>query len=190
MRHSMYLVAAAAFLAFPAAADAQRTEIERSTAVTVSGGAMNYDLEGGSGWAPMTALRVGVPVGRMFTAELGASAAWPRQDLGGLNGDNGTTALFLVAPEAQFQMTFPGTVVSPYLGVGGGLAIDRADRQDGTTLTDFSASAAGGVRMALAERLGGVAEVRVRGIGEDFDSRTAELTLGLSWRLKPSPHIF
>jgi hypothetical protein len=186
------MVVAVAVLGLPAAADAQQTEAQRATTVSVSGGFMNYDLQAGEGTAPMTAVRVAVPFGRVFTAELGAVAAWPEQSFpaGLLETADGEHALFLVAPEAQLQVAFPAGRIAPYLGVGGGLAMDRAEREDGATSTDFSASAAGGVRLALAERLGALAEVRLRGIGTDFDTRTTEFTVGLSWQLKPTRHLF
>jgi hypothetical protein len=192
MRSAAYMVAAAAVLAIPAVAAAQQTEAQRATTVSVSGGFMNYDLQAGEGTAPMTALRVTVPFGRVFTAELGALAAWPEQGFpaGVVNTLDGDRALFLVAPEAQLQVAFPAGRIAPYLGVGGGVAIDRAEREAGVTSTDFSASAAGGVRLALADRLGGLAEVRLRGIGTDLDARTAEFTVGLSWQLKPTRHVF
>lgn len=192
MRRFTYMLGAAAFLALPVNAEAQRTEVERSTSISVHGGALNYDWDTGDGWSALTGVRLAVPFGRMFTAELGGTAAWPRQDVINNNDVNGEGSrnLLLFAPEAQLQVTFPAGVVAPYLGVGGGLAIDRAEQQDGTTSTDFMASAAGGVRVAMGDRLGGLAEVRVRGIGTDLDTRTTELSLGLSWRLKPTPHAF
>jgi hypothetical protein len=195
MKRSIYMLGAAAFLALPVSAEAQRTEVERSTSISVHGGAMNYDWDTGSGWAPLTSVRLAVPFGTMFTAELGGTAAWPRQDFTVANGapaqnGEGDRALLLFTPEAQLQVAFPTGNIAPYLGVGGGLAIDRAERQDGTTSTEFMASAAGGLRMALANRIGGVAEVRVRGFGTDLDVRTTELTLGVSYQLRQSAHAF
>jgi hypothetical protein len=192
MRRSAYMLAAAAVLALPAAASAQQTEAQRATTISVHAGFMNYDLQGGDGTAPITAVRVGVPFGRVFTAELGASAAWPEQNFpaGLLPTTDSERALLLVAPEAQLQVAFPAGRIAPYLGVGAGLALDRAERRDDAGSTEFTASASGGVRLALAERLGGQAEVRVRGIGADLESRAAEFTLGLSWQLKPTRHVF
>jgi hypothetical protein len=192
MRSAAYMVAVAAVLTLPTAAAAQQTEAQRATTVSLSGGFMNYDLQAGEGTAPLTAVRVAVPFGRVFTAELGATAAWPEQSLasGVANTLDGDRALFLVAPEAQLQVAFPAGRIAPYLGVGGGVAIDRAERDEGATSTEVTASAAGGVRLALADRLGGLAEVRLRGIGTDLDARTAEFTVGLSWQLKPTRHAF
>jgi hypothetical protein len=199
MRSTAFMIAVAAVVAFPMNAQAQQTEALRSTSVSVSGGALSYELEGGTGWAPLTAVRVAVPFGRAFTAEFGGLAAWPRQDftVPGSAGQpqqnlEGERALLVVAPEAQLQVTLGTGNIAPYLGVGGGLAIDRAERQDGSTATEFTGSAAAGLRMALADRLGGVAEVRLRGVGTDdfFNTRTAEFSLGLSWALKRSPYMF
>jgi hypothetical protein len=193
MGRTLMMIGAAAFLAVPATVAGQRTEVERATALSVHGGALNYDWDTGSGWTPLTAVRLAVPFGRHFTAELGGTAAWPRQDFAVTNGvvaEDSERALLLFAPEAQLQVTFGNGNVAPYLGVGGGVAIDRAERQDGTTSTDFMASAAGGLRMALADRVGGLAEVRVRGIGTELELRTAEVSLGLTYRLRATPHAF
>lgn len=193
MRRSTYMMTAAALLALPLSAQAQQTEAQRSTTLSLSGGAMQYELQGGSGTTALAALRLNVPFGRMFSAELGAVGAMPRQQFGVIGqatGAEGERALLAVLPEAQLQVQVPLGRIAPYAGIGGGLVIDRADRRDGTTLTEFSGSAAGGVRVALADRVGGVAEVRYRGLGQDFEHRTTEFTLGLSWQLKRTQHLF
>jgi len=197
MTRTIFGFTAAAILAFPMAAEAQRTEVERASAISVAGGAAYYELEGGSGWAPAVSGRWSIPFATMFRAELGGAVSWPKQTFA-VPGTPGTGTgvatdsrnLFVAAPEAMVQMSFGAGNIAPYIGVGGAVTIDRADRQDGSTETSFGPSAAAGVRFMMANQLGVVAEVRGRTIGTDFDNRMAELTLGLSWSLKPTPYIF
>lgn len=192
MTRTIFGFTAAAILAFPMAAEAQRTEVERATAISVSGGAAYYELEGGSGWAPVVSGRWSIPFATMFRAELGGAVSWPQQTFTTGTGAVATESrnLFVAAPEAMLQMSFGTGNIAPYVGVGGAMTIDRADRQDGSTETSFGPSAAAGIRWMAANQLGVVAEVRGRTIGTDFDNRMAELTLGLSWSLKPTPYIF
>ncbi|HSJ24942.1 MAG TPA: hypothetical protein VK929_09760 [Longimicrobiales bacterium] len=184
---------AAALVAFPMAAEAQRTEVDRAPALSAHAGAAYYNLEGGEGWAPAVAARWSIPFGTVFRAELGGSVAWPEQTFA-VPG-NGTVedsrSLFVAAPEAMIQMSFGQGNMAPYIGVGGALTIDRAERQDGSTIgPNVGPSAAAGVRWIIGDQLGAVAEVRGRAVGPDFDRRMAELTLGLSWSLKPTPYVF
>jgi hypothetical protein len=195
MTRSILGITAAAILAFPMAAEAQRTEVERATALSLSAGGGWYELEGGNSWAPVVSGRWSIPFGTAFRAELGGSVAWPRQTFTTPQPNQpvveGTRSLFVAAPEAMLQMSFGTGNIAPYIGVGGALTIDRADRQDGSTVGPlFGPSAAAGVRWMMANQLGVVAEVRGRTAGTDFDHRMAELTLGLSWSLKPTPYVF
>jgi hypothetical protein len=198
MTRSIFAMTAAAIVAFPGAAEGQRTEVERASAISVAGGAMYYELEGGSGWAPAASARWSIPFGTVFRAELGGAVGFPRQDftVPGQPGvtpttQEGSRGLFVAAPEAMLQMSFGAGNAAPYVGVGGAITIDRADRQDGSTAgPDFGPSAAAGVRWMVGNQVGLVAEVRGRTIGADWDTRTAEVTLGLSWSLKPTPHVF
>jgi hypothetical protein len=194
MTRSILALTAAAALAFPASISAQQTEVIRSTMMSLSGGAMNYNLEGGSGWAPVVSGRWSIPFGTAFRAELGGTAAWPQQSfVTPQQGQTveGTRALFVAAPEAMVQVSFGTGSIAPYLGAGGALTIDRAERQDGSTIgPEVGPSAAAGLRWNMGGQLGGVAEVRGRALGADFDRTTAELTIGLSWALKPTPYAF
>jgi hypothetical protein len=192
MRRIMFSITAAAILGFPVAAQGQQTEVVRATMMSLGAGAMHYELEGGTGWAPVVNARWSIPFGTAFRAELGGSAAWPRQTFDVPQQDQETArGLFVAAPEAMLQASFGAGGIAPYLGVGGGITIDRAERRDGSTVgPQFGPSAAVGVRALLADQLGLVAEVRGRAVGADFDRRTTELTLGLSWALKPTPYLF
>jgi hypothetical protein len=197
MRRTIFAMTAGAILAIPFSAQAQSTEMMRSTMMSVGAGAMHYDLEGGSGWGPLVNARWSIPFGTAFRAELGGSAAWARQTFDGTNQSHtidsteGDRGLIVAAPEVMLQMGLGTAGIAPYVGVGGGIFLDRADRQDGSTLgPKFSPSAAIGVRAMMANQLGLVAEARGRTVGTDFDRRTAELSLGLSWSLKPTTHVF
>jgi hypothetical protein len=195
MRRSILSMAAVAFLAIPVSAQAQQTEMLRAAMMSIGGGAMHYDLEGGNGWAPLVNARLSIPFGTAFRAELGGSAAWARQSFvvpqQGQQVQEGERGLFVAAPEAMLQMSLGTGGIAPYIGVGGGITLDRAERQDGTAIgPDFGPSAAVGVRALMANQVGLVAEVRGRAVGMDFDRRTAELSLGLSWSLKPTPYVF
>jgi hypothetical protein len=195
MRRTIFSMAAVAFLAIPVSAQAQQTEMMRAPMMSVGGGAMHYDLEGGEGWAPLVNARLSIPFGTAFRAELGGSAAWARQSFvvpqQGQQVQEGERGLFVAAPEAMLQLSFGAGGVAPYVGLGGGITLDRAERQDGSTVgPEFGPSAAIGVRTMMANQVGLVAEVRGRAVGLDFDRRTTELSLGLSWSLKPTPYVF
>jgi hypothetical protein len=195
MTRTIFGITAAAILAFPMAAEAQRTEVERASMLSASAGGGWYDLEGGTSWAPVVSGRWSIPFGTAFRAELGGAAAWPRQSFvvpqPGQPAVVGTRSTFVAAPEAMLQMSFGGANMAPYVGVGGAITIDRVERQDGSTVGPlFGPSAAAGIRMMMANQLGLVAEVRGRTAGTDFNHRMAEVTLGLSWALKPTPYAF
>jgi hypothetical protein len=195
MTRTIFGITAAAVLAFPMAAEAQFTEVERATAMSASAGAMYYDLEGGSGFAPVVSGRWSIPFGTAFRAELGGAVAWPRQQFAapqaGQPAPEARRALMVAAPEAMLQVSLGAGNMAPYFGLGGALTIDRAERQDGSTVGPlFGPSAAAGVRWIIGNQLGLVAEVRGRTAGTNFDHRMGEATLGLSWSLKPTPYIF
>jgi hypothetical protein len=196
MTRTILGITAAAILAFPMAADAQRTEVVRATTLSVHGGAQYYDLEGGSGWAPAVAGRWSIPFGTAFRAELGGAVSWPSQTFTvpgqpGTGTQQGTRALFVAAPEAMLQVSFGAGNMAPYIGAGGALTIDRAERQDGSTVGPlFGPSAAAGIRWMWANQLGLVAEVRGRASGDGLSQRTGEVTLGVTWALKPTPYVF
>jgi hypothetical protein len=71
--------------------------------------------------------------------------------------------------------------VSPYLGLGGGVAFEtgREARFDRGT-TRVTASGSVGLRFGVAERWGVITELRVRGIGKVFQGSVAEWTVGVS----------
>jgi hypothetical protein len=165
-------VAAAAIFSGTAAAQT----VEPSRALSISAGASQFDLSG-TGTAPMGAIRADLPLARFALVEVGLGVARPEQQF-----DRRTT---LVIPEAQVQFQLPIGPVLPYLGVGTGLAMDFRPDEVGGTQTDWTASAAGGLRWWITPRAGVRAELRVRGIdynGDGFTGSAAEWTGGLMWR--------
>ena len=155
---------------------AAQTGAERlAPTISASVGIMQYDLSGvGDSW--MAAVRFDQPLAtRYWLLEGGLVLARPGQQFG-------DTTTFAVA-EAQLQLQWPTIRLSPYLGAGGGIALDLRDDADGGVQSDLTLSVSGGGRFQLRERLGMRAELRVRGIGTGFTGSTAEWTLGLSWRL-------
>ena len=122
----------------------------------------------------MAAIRADLPLGRLVLVEAGLGVARPEQQFGAR-----TT---LVIPEAQLQFQLPIGPVLPYVGVGGGLAMDFRPDDAGGTQTEVTASGAGGVRWWITQRAGARAELRVRGVGDNFAGAAAEWTAGLMWR--------
>ena len=121
----------------------------------------------------MVAVRVALPFAHVFIAEGGAALARPDQQFGA------TTTL--VIPEVGLQLQMPRRI-APYLGVGIGEVLDFRDKQYGGTLHNLTASGALGVRAGLTARAGAIAELRVRGIGSEFNGSAAEWTVGGLWR--------
>ena len=94
------------------------------------------------------------------------------------DGDDDTP---LLIPEVQVQLQWPGRF-SPYIGGGGGISMYFKDETAGGTETEPTFSASLGARLALADQAGLSAELRLRGIGTEFEGSTAEWTAGLSYR--------
>lgn len=137
---------------------------------SVAGGVSNYDLSG-TGSAPFGVARLDLSL-LSLVAEGSVGVLRPAED-----GDVHRT---YIIPEAQLQYQFLPLLVRPYLGVGAGLfkAIAGPDPQR----SDLTLSASAGVRIGIPlTPIGARAEVRVRGIGSDFNGAATEFTLGLSW---------
>lgn len=164
-------VAGLGLVAFPALAAAQA--VLPRPAISVSAGASQFDLSG-TGVAPIIAVRADMPLGRIVLVEGGVGFTRPDQQFG-----SRTT---LVVPEVQLQAQLPLGSFMPYLGVGGGIAMDFRPDDVGGTRSDVTASASGGVRWWITPRIGARGELRVRGIGEGFSGSAAEWTGGLAWR--------
>ena len=141
--------------------------------LSLSAGVAQFDLAG-TGNAPTAALRLERAVaGRWLLAEGGVGVLRPREQSRGRR----TYAI----PELQLQAQLPAALVQPYVGAGVGWF-----RQVGGAApagSEVTVSGAAGLRVApAASRLGGRAELRVRGIGARFEGSSAEWTAGLGWR--------
>jgi hypothetical protein len=84
------------------------------------------------------------------------------------------------APDLQLQFQLTSARVRPYAGAGIGFAYQKT-----TALhrTDFTLSAAAGVRVSLTERWGVQGEVRARSI-DPWNRSTTEWTVGVSRRFE------
>jgi hypothetical protein len=145
----------------------------RGMMATLQGGAMQYDLAG-TGTRAFGAARLQVPVLRHFTVEPGV--AYMNYRLQGLRQAPRIHAWF---PEVQVQAELPLGGVAPYIGAGGGVAVESMLGERDAVGT---ASVAGGVRLNIAEGWRAGAELRVRAV-DPFHGTTADWGLSLSRRL-------
>jgi hypothetical protein len=179
---SLTLLTALLAIGAPSAVHAQTTR----PAISLSAGAFQYDLAG-TGTTPMIAARVELPLSRFFLIEGGFTAARPAQEIFTPSSSVGREEVktTFLAPEIQLQLQVPiaGGRVAPYLGLGGGSAIDLIDDAYGSSDNTVTASGALGLRYWLSDTFGIRGELRVRGIGTGFEGAAAEYTLGTSWRL-------
>lgn len=136
-------------------------------------GLFQFELEG-SGFAPMVAVRAGMPIGSVLLVEGNLVAARPEQDTG--------TSTVLI-PEAQLQLDLPFTRILPYMGLGTGAVLDLRGSDGGGTKADFTISGSIGLRTWFGESVGLVVEFRARGMGVDFEGTSAEYTAGAAWKL-------
>ncbi len=132
-------------------------------------GVSQYDLSG-TGTTAVLGMRLDAELRRWLVAEAALGFFRPEEQVG--------ERTRYTLPEAQLQVQWPGRVVRPYLGAGGGyLLADGARGGRGT------ASAAGGARIALpGPRFDARGELRVRGVGSGFSGAAAEWVVGLGYR--------
>ncbi|MBW3535369.1 MAG: porin family protein [Gemmatimonadetes bacterium] len=160
-----YAVALAA-LALPAAASAQHDR----THASLMAGITEFDLSG-VGTTGIYALRAAMPWHENLLVEGSLSYARTGQQFG-------STDLFL--PEIQAQLQGTWRRLSPYLGLGAGVAIDRpSGPTDGPTDVDFAPAFSVGVRVGVARGVGVRIDGRLHGIEADFTGTVSELTGGL-----------
>lgn len=103
----------------------------------------------------------------------------PNVSYGRFEGSTGQRQHVFVA-EVQVQLQSGISPVRPYLGVGGGMALNRVDS---TLHVRPTVSADVGVRADLAESFGVLGELRLRRLGL-FQGWTREITVGVygAWR--------
>jgi hypothetical protein len=160
-----------ALLLFALAGGGTTLAAQENGRLTIAAGVSEYDLSGVDETFTMAA-RFDVPYRRPFLFEGSLGIMFPIQQFGD------TTTLIL--PEVQVQAELPRRL-SPYLGVGLGLAVDIRESVHGGTQIDPTFSAAGGVRFRLVDRFALRAELRLRGHETDFVGSTADITGGLIW---------
>ncbi|MFL5540608.1 MAG: outer membrane beta-barrel protein [Longimicrobiaceae bacterium] len=167
---SIPLAAAAAALTLAPPRAGAQAPAPAGPGITLAAGVMNFDLSG-TGNTAVGALRADLPLSRVFGVEAAVAVAKPDQQSGSST---------IVFPEVQLQASAPLGTVAPYLGLGVGIYRLSASGGDNSDVT-FSAGA--GARIGLTDRLGAVLDGRIHEIGTDFAATTAELTIGLRWRL-------
>lgn len=169
---SLMIIGSVAFA--PGIGHTQDLEEREVRHVSVSIGLFDYDLPN-SGLAPMFAIRGVTPISTVLMLEAGIVGSRPEQAAG-----NSST---FFAPEAQVQLGFPFSSVRPYIGLGGGAALDLRSSARGGSQTDFTISGSFGLRTWFNDRLGMQVEYRIRGIGADFEGSTTEYTAGVAYAL-------
>jgi hypothetical protein len=150
------------------AASAEVTLAQR--AVTLAGGASNYDLQGATGTDWVISVRAESPIGPYVVAEPSATfLRW--QPIAG------TKTTYLIG-ELSFQAQgYVGRRLRPY--IGGGLGVSTPTRRlPGNSQTFFALHAAAGGRLYVTRGWGIRGEFRARAI-RPFSSRTYEVTLGI-----------
>jgi hypothetical protein len=161
-RNAVRLLLVLCAAALPMRADGQ--------GITVAAGVRTYDEDGG-GSAAMFSIRTEFPIGTAAILEFSSSTAERADDV-----SEATASVF----EAQVQLPIRlGEVLTPYVGVGGGMA-STYDSDEGWRAV---LTAGVGVRAALAPQFGLVLDARTRGYGTDFGASHLDITAGLRIRL-------
>ena len=132
-------------------------------------GVSQFDLSG-TGTTVLVGARFAADLQRWLVAEAALQSIQPEEQFG-------VSARYTI-PEVQLQLQYPGRVVRPYLGVGGGYVFASDGREKQGT-------GSGAVGLGIgppSARLDVLTELRVRGIGRSFGGSTAEWTLGVVHR--------
>jgi hypothetical protein len=145
----------------------------RRPGVAVTGGISQYDLSG-TGTRKFAAMRVQVPVLSHLVIEPGLGFMDYR-----IQGQRPAPRARLWFPEVQVQAEAQLGPVRPYLGAGGGLAVESLLGERGTEPT---LSAAGGARIDLPGNWGLEGELRIRAI-DPWTGTTADWGISVITRL-------
>ena len=138
--------------------------------LSVSAVRMDYDLSG-TGNTFGLAVRSTKDLTHRVSLEFGGVFASPRLQ-------SGSSTLFM--PEAQLRYRWNAGRFSPYVGGGMGTALVKTPfRSD----WDTTLSAAAGTAVQLTDGVALTGEFRLRGHEFRFVGTTAELSVGLAWRL-------
>lgn len=161
------LLAAILLAGAPADAGAQRT-----SALTVGGGAALYDLSGvGTSWA--AGAELSAPVGGLMLAEIGGRVFRYES-----RGRRHVTHLF---PSAGLYLDAGGRDFRVYTGGGLGMSLVP----EGPGGTELTLHAAGGFRIRIRPRWLVRPEIRVRSV-DPWTGTTGEFTVGMTYRFGPA----
>lgn len=174
MRLDSLALALVIFVAAAATAPVSAQDSVPPTHASVNVGLFQFDLAD-SGFAPMLAVRGATPINNVLLFEAALLAARPDQGF--------SSASTFIVPEAQVQIVLPFTAFSPYMGLGGGAALDFRPSDGGGTQANLTISGSLGIKAWLNERLGAQGEFRARGVSSEFSGTSTEYTLGLIWRI-------
>jgi hypothetical protein len=145
----------------------------RRPAVAIMGGASQYDLSG-TGTRAFGGVRAHIPLRQRLLVEPGVTYMNYR-----LQGTLRGPVVTMWFPEVQLQAELPVGGVRPYVGLGGGIAVESLLGERGV---DPTASMAAGVRIPLPGGWGIGGEMRVRAV-DPFAGTTADWGVLLSRRL-------
>jgi hypothetical protein len=171
VRVHLSFTAVVAVLIFSVAGVASAQDTAASTTISVSTGALNFDLSG-TGTTAGFAVRGTRALTPHLALETGVLLARPRLQ------DGNRATLFV--PEVHLQYHWRAGRFGPY--VGGGIGFGHQNRA-GSNITDVALSAAGGARAHVTDRLAVLGEFRLRGLEHDFAGTTAEVMGGLSFAI-------
>jgi hypothetical protein len=167
--HLLYHAAGLAAAAGAAAAQPPSAPAPWRYGASLVAGVSQYDLSG-TGTTAVLGMRLDAELRRWLVAEAALGFFRPEEQVG--------ERMRYTLPEAQLQVQWPGRVVRPYLGAGGGYLL-----ADGSRGRQGTASASGGARVALpGARVDARGELRVRGVGSRFSGAAAEWVVGLGYR--------
>jgi hypothetical protein len=169
MRVGSRVIALFAFVVVVAGASMAHAQ-DSAWQLGVSVSHLDYDLSG-TGQVPALAVRAKRDLFSNVSLEVGGSYAKPSQQFG-------SSTLFM--PEAQVHYNWTAGRVSPYAGGGIGTALRTAPL---VSDWDPTLSATGGAAVRLTDRLNVTGELRLRGHEWRFAGSTAEIGVGLAWRV-------
>jgi hypothetical protein len=148
-------------------ASASALHAQTDNALTLMGGASQYDLSG-TGTGPFAAVRYERRVRPALIAEAGVAYMTDRQEF--------RPREHHVFPEVMLQLQVPRGSLRPYLGAGAGLAFSWAGD---ASKTDLTLAGAGGLRLAVGSAWSVRAELRLRAV-DPWVGTTADWGVGVT----------
>jgi len=151
--------------------EARAQDLPMTWTSSINAGVMAHRFDG-RGTDPFFAFRTDYVVSDRSVAELTFGYGEPEQDFGRSR---------LLLAEGQYQLQWPVAPFAPYVGMGAGVVGDRP-RDEGETTWSPTFAVGAGIRAWIDERARIRTDVRLRGIGADFDGSSLEWTVGIGWR--------